>query len=91
MALVDNQYKLLTDMDGKGTTDLLFDLLNDKSEIKNIAIQSPEIVKDMKVKLVQFRESCKTSQAGKDYSVPFTPDKFDANPNESGAPKKVKK
>jgi len=91
MALVDNQYKLLTDMDGKGATDLLFDLLNDKSETKNIALQFPEIVKAMKVKLVEFRESCKSSQAGKDYSTPFTPDKFDINPNESGAPKKVKK
>lgn len=91
MALVDNQYKLLTDMDEKGATDLLFDLLNDKSETKNIALQFPEIVKAMKVKLVEFRESCKLSQEGKDYSTPFTPDKFDMNPNESGAPKKVKK
>jgi hypothetical protein len=49
------------------------------------------IVKAMKVKLIEFRESCKSSQAGKDYSTPFTPDKFDINPNESGAPKKVKK
>ena len=78
-------------MDGKGATDLLFDLLNDKSETKNIALEFPEIVKAMKVKLVEFRESCKSSQAGKDYSTPFTPDKFDMNPNESGAPKKMKK
>jgi len=49
------------------------------------------IVKAMKVKLIEFRESCKLSQAGKDYSTPFTPDKFDMNPNESGVPKKVKK
>lgn len=49
------------------------------------------IVKAMKVKLVEFREACKLSQAGKDNPTPFTPDKFDMNPNEFGAPKKVKK
>jgi len=49
------------------------------------------IVKAMKVKLVEFRESCKSSQEGKDYSTPFTPDKFDINPNDSRAAKKVKK
>ena len=49
------------------------------------------IVKAMKVKLVEFREACMLSQAGKDNPTPFNPDKFDMNPNESGAPKKVKK
>ena len=49
------------------------------------------IVKAMKVKLVEFREACMLSQAGKDNPTPFTPDKFDMNPNEFGAPKKVKK
>ena len=49
------------------------------------------IVKAMKVKLVEFREACKLSQAGKDNPTPFNPDKFDMNPNEFGAPKKVKK
>ncbi len=80
MALVDNQYKLLTDIDGKGATDLLFDLFNDKSETKNIALQFPEIVKAMKVKFIEFRESCKLSQEGKDYSTSFTSGKFDMNP-----------
>ena len=90
MALVDNQYKLLTDLDDKGSSDMLFDLLNDKGESKNIATQHPDVVKSMKVKLMDFRESCRSSQLGKDYSTKFTPDKFDVNPNDSGAVKKVK-
>ncbi|NDH07130.1 hypothetical protein EBX93_14620, partial [bacterium] len=90
MALVDNQYKLLTDLDEKGSSDMLFDLLDDKGESKNIATQHPDFVKSMKVKLMDFRESCRSSQLGKDYSTKFTPDKFDVNPNDSGAVKKVK-
>jgi hypothetical protein len=38
----------------------------------------------MKSILVEFRESCKRSLAGKDYSVPFTPDKDDVHPNDPG-------
>jgi len=75
MASVDNRYKLLTDMDGMGGNDMLFDLIRDPSETTNIAAQQPDIVKSMKVRLVEFRESCKHSLAGKDYAVPFTPDK----------------
>jgi arylsulfatase A-like enzyme len=83
MALVDNRYKLLTDMAGAADKDLLFDLLADRGETKNIAEQNAGIVSSMKAKLVAFRDSCKRSLAGKDYSAPFTPDKDDVNPNTS--------
>jgi arylsulfatase A-like enzyme len=85
MALVDNRYKLLTDLDGTEAEDMLFDLIRDPSETTNIAGQQPAIVKSMKVKLVEFRESCKRSLAGKDYAEPFTPDKDDIHPSERGA------
>lgn len=70
MALVNNRYKLPTDMDGMGGNDIFFDLTRDPSETTNIASQQPEIVKSMKVKLAEFRESCKRSLAGKDYAQP---------------------
>jgi hypothetical protein len=85
MALVDNRFKLLTDMQGPGDQDLLFDLLADRGETKNIAAEHPDILKSMKGILVEFRESCKRSLAGKDYSTPFTPDKDDVHPNDRGS------
>ncbi|MCX7011407.1 MAG: sulfatase-like hydrolase/transferase [Candidatus Sumerlaeota bacterium] len=85
MALIDNRFKLLTDMEGKEGEDMLFDLLADPGETTDIAAQHPDVVKTMKADLAAFRESCKRSLAGKDYSTPFTPDKDDIHPSEQGA------
>lgn len=85
MALVDNRYKLLTDMDGPADKDLLFDLLSDPGETKNIAAEHPDIVKSMKARLADFRESCRRSLAGRDYTTPFTPDKHDIHPGDPGS------
>jgi arylsulfatase A-like enzyme len=101
MALVDNRYKFLTDMEGPPTAlttgpptvlatgadskDLLYDLLKDQGETTNIIEQQPELAKSMKAKLADFRESCKRSLAGKDYAEPFTPDKDDLHPSEADA------
>lgn len=79
MAIVDNRYKLLTDMDQSG--DFLYDLQTDRSETKNIASEHSDIVKSMKKVLVEFRESCRNSGLGKDYDTPFVSDKDDINPN----------
>ena len=84
MALVDNRYKLLTDMEGPGDKDLLFDLLDDRSETKNLAAEHADIVQSMKAKLVAFRETCKPSLAGQDYTTPFTPDRDDIHPSDPG-------
>jgi arylsulfatase A-like enzyme len=86
MALVDNRFKLLTDMVGPDDKDLLFDLQADPGESKDIAGQYPDIAKSMKEKLFEFRESCKKSLSGADYSVPFTPDKYDIHPSVIGFP-----
>ena len=79
MAIVDNRYKLLTDLDQ--SSDLLFDLLRDRGETMNIASHHPDIVKSMKKELVNFRESCIKSAAGNDYDTHFVPDIYDVNPN----------
>jgi arylsulfatase A-like enzyme len=84
LALVDNRYKLLTDMDGAAGGDLLFDLLADRGETTNLAAQHADIVRAMKAQLVAFRESCKRSLAGKDYAGPFMPDKDDVHPSDPG-------
>ena len=91
MALLDNRYKLLSDMDGTKDADLLFDLIDDPGETTSIAGKHPEIVKSMTAKLVDFRGSCKDSLAGKNYAEPFTPDKDDIHPSEVDAPRKVRK
>ena len=91
MALVDNRYKLLTDMEGAGDKDLLFDLLADRGETKNLAAEHADIVQSMKAKLAAFRASFQRSAAGKDYTTPFTPDQADVNPNTPGATGKRRK
>ncbi|MEI6524419.1 MAG: hypothetical protein WCP62_00220 [Planctomycetota bacterium] len=60
MALVENRYKLLTDME-ENSEPLLFDLLADPSESNNLAKQFPERVETMKKSLEQFGDSCKRS------------------------------
>ena len=84
MALVDNRYKLLTDMDGTTETDLLFDLLADRSESKNLATERTDLVRTMKAQLAAFRESCKRSFAGKDYSTPFALEPGALSPSDPG-------
>jgi arylsulfatase A-like enzyme len=80
MALVDNRYKLLTDMDDTAQP-LLFDLLVDPSESKNLASQFPDRVATMEKRLLDFRESCKESLAGKNYADAFVPDDDDTHPS----------
>jgi len=66
LALIDNQYKLLS-FDG-GKKYQLFDLVEDKGETKDISAQKPERVKKMKQILDKWQQSCADSAAGKDYS-----------------------
>jgi arylsulfatase A-like enzyme len=90
MALVDNRFKLLTDMEADDEP-LLFDLLVDPGESTNLAQQFPDRVATMKNVLVDFRESCKLSLAGRNYSEAFAPDADDTHPAASGARIKRKK
>ena len=65
VSLADNRYKIYTKDSGK--TYMLFDLIEDPSEIKDLAAQKPQILKAMKDTLEKWRASCKDSLAGKDY------------------------
>ncbi len=64
-ALIDEQYKLYSP--DKGVTFELFDLLADKGEQNNISREKPDIVSNMKKILADWIQSCKLSDAGKDY------------------------
>ena len=68
LALIDNRYKLLSDLDDK--PDMLFDLTTDQSERHDIADSRPDIVAKMKPVLHDFHKSCKNSDAGNDYYNP---------------------
>ena len=46
---------------------MLFDLLEDPAESRDIATERPEIVRTMKAQLAGWRRSCKESLAGQDY------------------------
>lgn len=84
LALVDNRYKLLTDMEGPGDQDLLFDLLADRGETKNLAADRADLAQAMKAKLAAFRDSCKRSFAGKDYATPFALELGALSPSDPG-------
>jgi arylsulfatase A-like enzyme len=66
-ALIDNRYKLLSDMDPKGKRDMLFDLIKDPGEKHNLAKEKPEVVAKMKATLKAWRNGCRHSDAGGDY------------------------
>ena len=65
LALIDNQYKLISTDNGK--TFELFDILNDKEEKHNIANKHVDIVEEMKKELFKWRASCEKSRDGEDY------------------------
>ena len=46
---------------------MLFDLLEDPGENKDLAEEKPQVLQSMKAELARWRESCKDSLAGKDY------------------------
>jgi len=64
-SLTDNRYKLISQDNGE--TYLLFDLLEDPGETKDLALEKPEVVEAMKATLDAWRASCESSREGKDY------------------------
>ena len=65
LSLMDNRYKIYSS--DKGKTYMLFDLIKDPGETKNLAAEKPQILKSMKTMLIKWRKSCQDSLAGKDY------------------------
>jgi arylsulfatase A-like enzyme len=65
LSLMDNRYKIYSS--DKGKTYMLFDLIEDPGETKDLAAEKPQILKSMKTMLIKWRKSCQDSLAGKDY------------------------
>ena len=65
-ALIDNQYKIVTQKIEDGNFEL-YDLSSDPQEQKNLAEQRPEILNRMKHQFAMFHASVENSLAGKDY------------------------
>ena len=69
LALVDNNFNLLTSLSKEGDEDLLYDLAKDRSEINNIIKDYSEIVAEMKQTLKKWIASCKDSHSGSDFKT----------------------
>ena len=78
VALIDNRYKIIRNGDDCGPAPvgathvpkngfMLFDLVNDPSEKRDLAAQKPEIVRAMAETLEGWRSSCRASLEGADY------------------------
>ncbi len=65
MSWVTDRYKLISTDSGK--TYELYDLIQDKSETKNIASSNQKLTVRMKSELLEWVESCKRSEKGGDY------------------------
>jgi len=66
VSLTGNRYKIYSK--DKGKTYMLFDLLEDPGENKDLAAEKPQVLESMKTALAKWRKSCKDSLAGTDYS-----------------------
>jgi len=73
VTMVEGRYKLLTNFSAAGPEDMLFDLVADRAETRNIIAKQPEMARSMKARLRDWVESCRASHAGADYEEPFTP------------------
>ncbi len=73
LALVDNNFKFMTNLSENGEEDILFDLVKDPAETTNIIGDHPEVAAQMKASIREWFESCRMSHSGADYPTPFTP------------------
>jgi hypothetical protein len=67
VTMVEGRYKLLTNFSAGGPEDMLFDLVADRAETRNIIEKQPEMARSMKTRLRDWIASCKASHAGADY------------------------
>ena len=65
LALIDNRYKLISRLDD--SQDMLFDLIEDPGETKNLVGDEPQVAEAMRKQLTEWRASCETSLRGDDY------------------------
>ena len=65
-ALIDNEYKLLTQDLAKGEYEL-YDLVNDPKETRNLVEQQPAVAARLQEALESWSRSVEASVAGRDY------------------------
>jgi arylsulfatase A-like enzyme len=73
IALVDNNFKFLTNLSKDGHEDMLFDLAKDPAEQNNIIAEHLKLAAEFKAGLKKWTQSCRLSHSGADYGIPFTP------------------
>ncbi len=73
IALIDNNFKLLTNLSPDGREDMLFDLEKDPGETNNVIDAFPGKAAAMRAYLREWTASCRKSHSGADYPTPFTP------------------
>jgi hypothetical protein len=73
IAMIDNQYKCLTNLSGDGGEDLCFDMVSDRAEATNLLDEQGELMGQTREILREWLESCKISHNGGDYDEPFEP------------------
>jgi arylsulfatase A-like enzyme len=67
MAVIDGQFKLVRNGNGKGTPWELFDLEKDPEEAADLAAQLPDRLEEMKAKALEIEASIDASELGEDY------------------------
>lgn len=83
LALVDDHFKLLTNLSSNANEDMLFDVARDPAEKTNLLASHPKLAAAMKTWIRDWTESCKASHSGADYHTPFRP--VDEFPRITGA------
>jgi len=73
LALIDDDFKFLTNLSDDRHEDMLFNLKNDPAENHNLIAEHPRIAASMRLWLKRWTKSCRRSHAGEDYPTPFTP------------------
>jgi hypothetical protein len=67
VSLTDNRYKIYSR--NRGKTYMLFDLIEDPGEKKDLVAEKSQILQSMKTTIETWRKSCEDSLAGKDYKI----------------------
>jgi len=73
IAMIDHQWKFLTNLSKDGDEDMLFDIDADMAESANLVKSHPDLAARMRAELADFMASCRRSHHGADYPTPYTP------------------
>jgi len=73
IGLIDNRYKVLTNLSEDGAEDVCFDSIADPCETRDLVAERPEVVAESRKRLRAFMASCRHSHHGGDYDTPYSP------------------